>query len=491
MRDILLVMSDQHSWFYTGFAGNRTADTPNLERIAGEGYLWERCYCNAPLCVPSRMSFLSGLLPSELGIFNNDTTLPIDMPTIAHDLGAMGYRTVLIGRMHFKGDDQKHGFDERLVGDITSQYWGTGGKNRTDFGAFAGTTNRKHCLEVVGGGYSPVMAYDEQVLSAALDYLKQLEEGDKAGIKREPVFLVAGFYGPHFPFACSPKLYEKYKKRLAEAGPERTDWEKGLQREALPEYSGYLQSCTEEKAANCRAAYCGLVETLDGYVGELYDAFCRLEKNAGKEYAFLYTSDHGEQLGKRRIFGKQTLYEDAVRVPFLAAGSGNCFSENSLSYETGAGFRRITEPLSLLDISNGIVRLAGELECGNMTCPEVFSAQGRPVRIQQILEKDGELLMAEAVILFPYKITRINGRFRIFHLLEDPEETEDLSGKCRDMIQEAEQYFLPEEEAAACLAREKIQIRRHQRLKTWGKVKHPKESAVVTAPEAARHKPAE
>ena len=84
MKDILLVLSDQHGWAYTGFA-DELLDTPNLKRIAGEGCLWERCYCNAPLCVPSRMSFLTGLLPSELGIFNNDTTLPVDMPTIAHD----------------------------------------------------------------------------------------------------------------------------------------------------------------------------------------------------------------------------------------------------------------------------------------------------------------------------------------------------------------------------------------------------------------------
>ena len=73
MRDILLVLSEQHGWACTGFA-DELLDTPNLKRIAQEGCLWERCYCNAPLCVPSRMSFLTGLLPSELGIFNNDTT---------------------------------------------------------------------------------------------------------------------------------------------------------------------------------------------------------------------------------------------------------------------------------------------------------------------------------------------------------------------------------------------------------------------------------
>ena len=232
MKDILLVLSDQHGWAYTGFA-DELLDTPNLKRIAQEGCLWERCYCNAPLCVPSRMSFLTGLLPSELGIFNNDTTLPIDMPTIAHDLGTAGYETVLIGRMHFKGDDQNHGFDRRLAGDITSQYWGTGGKNRKDFGDFAGTSNRKHCLEAVGGAYSPVMAYDRHVMEEAETFLK--ENLERPG--RPPLFIVVGFYGPHFPFVSDPERYEKYKKRLA--GRE----ESGV-RPALEEYEDYLQECS-------------------------------------------------------------------------------------------------------------------------------------------------------------------------------------------------------------------------------------------------------
>ena len=144
-------MSDQHGQAYMQMEDGRIR-TPHMMRIAEEGLSFSHCYCNAPLCVPSRMSFLSGKMPGELQIFNNDTTLPIDMPTIAHAMGIRGYHTVLAGRMHFKGDDQNHGFDERLVGDITSQYWGTGGKQRTDFGAYTGTSNRKHCLEVVGGG---------------------------------------------------------------------------------------------------------------------------------------------------------------------------------------------------------------------------------------------------------------------------------------------------------------------------------------------------
>ena len=114
------------------------------------------------------------------------------MPTIAHEIGRIGYKTVLIGRMHFKGADQKHGFDMRLAGDITSQYWGTGGKSRSDFGAYAGTTNRRHCLEAVGGGYSPVMAYDAHVFETAMEYLKHCPRDGRG------IFLVVGFYSPHF-----------------------------------------------------------------------------------------------------------------------------------------------------------------------------------------------------------------------------------------------------------------------------------------------------
>ncbi len=134
MRDIILVMSDQHGKL-------ALADTPFLDQLASEGQSFAHAYCPSPLCVPSRMSFLSGRLPHELNIFNNDTTLGIDVPTLAHAMGAKGYHTVLIGRMHFKGDDQHHGFDERIGLDITSQYWGSVEGKAEEYGAYVQTTN--------------------------------------------------------------------------------------------------------------------------------------------------------------------------------------------------------------------------------------------------------------------------------------------------------------------------------------------------------------
>ena len=65
MKDILLVLSDQHGWAYTGFA-DELLDTPNLKRIAQEGCLWERCYCNAPDSFPRSLEFLTMIQHSLL-----------------------------------------------------------------------------------------------------------------------------------------------------------------------------------------------------------------------------------------------------------------------------------------------------------------------------------------------------------------------------------------------------------------------------------------
>lgn len=120
------------------------------------------------------------------------------------------------------------------------------------------------------------------------------------------------------------------------------------------------------------------------YTGRLFDQFRSGEKRAGREHVFFYTSDHGEQLGKRGIFGKQTLYEDAVRVPLIAADST----------KTGQNLIK-QEPVSLLQVREMILEAAG--------LKQEPDDRSEPVYIQQILERRGELLMGEAALWFPYK----------------------------------------------------------------------------------------
>ena len=111
--NILLIMSDQHSPHILGAYGNGIVRTPNLDALAANGIRFDNMYCPSPLCVPSRMSFLTGRTPTANRVWTNYHMLPSDIPTFAHALGGADYETALIGRMHFMGPDQRHGFKKR------------------------------------------------------------------------------------------------------------------------------------------------------------------------------------------------------------------------------------------------------------------------------------------------------------------------------------------------------------------------------------------
>lgn len=122
MKDILLFISDQHSWLQQGYAGDPLIRTPNLDRIASEGTAMQNASTPYPVCVPARMAMLTGQLASRCGVMSNMAALDSNRATFAHCLNTAGYETVLCGRMHFVGPDQRHGFSKRIAGDITAIY---------------------------------------------------------------------------------------------------------------------------------------------------------------------------------------------------------------------------------------------------------------------------------------------------------------------------------------------------------------------------------
>ena len=115
--NLLYIHSDQHNPYVTGCYGDSLVDTPHLDALAARGVTLENTYCPSPICVPSRMSMLSGRYPHENAVWTNSHMLDSSIPTFAHAMGAGGYRPVLVGRMHAVGPDQLHGYAERLVGD--------------------------------------------------------------------------------------------------------------------------------------------------------------------------------------------------------------------------------------------------------------------------------------------------------------------------------------------------------------------------------------
>ena len=115
--NLLFIFSDQHARHVAGCYGDQVVATPNIDRIAAEGVRFDNAVCPSPICVPSRMSMLTGRHPFRQSCWTNDDVLPSGTPTWLHAMGAAGYRPALMGRLHAIGPDQLHGYAEREIGD--------------------------------------------------------------------------------------------------------------------------------------------------------------------------------------------------------------------------------------------------------------------------------------------------------------------------------------------------------------------------------------
>ena len=110
-----MLFSDEHNARMSGFMGDKIVQTPNLDRLANQGVVFDNAYCNSPLCSPSRQSFMAGLYCHHADIWNNTASMPEDTVTWAHMLSLAGYDTSLVGKMHFNGYQKMYGFDRRPV----------------------------------------------------------------------------------------------------------------------------------------------------------------------------------------------------------------------------------------------------------------------------------------------------------------------------------------------------------------------------------------
>lgn len=331
--DILLYISDQHAYEMQGYGGNDLVRTPNLDRIAHEGTAFMNAVTPYPVCVPARMSMLSCLHASTVEVYTNNTALDSNTPTFLHSLNIAGYETVLCGRMHFVGGDQRHGFSKRIAGDITQVFHNRPDRIKEERGVHDKTPqNAPNSLKYMGGGNSPTQEFDRYVVDQALDYLQ--------GSYDRPQFISVGTYGPHHPFVAPKELYEYYHDKVSI--PYET-----LDLPEHPALRNNFRDTSEEVIRAARAAYYGMVEFEDQLIGKVYDAFNEYLHRNGREGVFVYVSDHGEHAGNRGYYGKNTFYDCSVHIPMIFAGTN-----------ITAGARRYGA-VSLLDLGETLIDLAG------------------------------------------------------------------------------------------------------------------------------------
>ncbi len=405
MKDILLFLSDQHSPVFSAFGGGR-ARTPHLDALCRSGTDFQNCYTPCPLCVPARMSLLSGRLPSHNGVMLNLDALSDLTPTFLHPFAAAGYDTVLIGRMHFVGRDQRHGFTKRIAPDITPVTWNRPTeKLKEERGVFNGAYDARGCVRVIGGGESPVLRYDDAVTQAALDYLSRPHE--------RPQLIVVGTYAPHFPYVAPKELYREYR-----AGAELP-----LFFHETPDYMNPILKARknvmdEETVLAAQAAYLGMITCTDSLVGRVRQAFDAFTEARGSESLFCYLSDHGDQAGQRDIFGKCTFFEASARVPMIMAGSG---------IPRGT---KVTAPCTLMDLGPTLCSWAGVEHLPGEEGTDLLSPGGAPagrfIESQLLEREDGRFRCALMLRKDRWKYMVYSGyedRDVLFDLESDPDET--------------------------------------------------------------------
>lgn len=211
--NFLFIQADQLASRVLPAYGNLVAKTPNIDRLAAGGVVFDNAYCNYPLCAPSRLSMMAGLLPSRCGAWDNGAEFAAGMPTFIHYLRLFGYRTCLSGKMHFIGPDQMHGFEERLTSDIypadfnwTANWRGDG--TPTDSRRLLAAAGEANGVKRAGVYERTIqLDYDDAVASAASSKIN-----DFAGNNDDrPFCLFVSFTHPHDPFAVPQHLWDRYR----------------------------------------------------------------------------------------------------------------------------------------------------------------------------------------------------------------------------------------------------------------------------------------
>jgi len=338
--NLLFIQADQlKPQILKGYGG--IADTPHLDRLGGEGVLFENAYCNFPLCAPSRFSMLAGMLPSRIGAYDNGAEFLAQIPTMAHYLRLAGYHTCLSGKQHFVGPDQLHGFQERLVPEIypTDFSWAPSwGEVRMDSNNdSSGVTNAGGCVRSVQ------MDHDEAVLYRAKAKLHDFARGDG-----KPFFLVASFTHPHEPYFCLQEYWDRYRHEdipLPKHGLQ-PEAERDLHTVRMLEQHGLANGdILEAHVRTARHGYLGSVSYFDDMVGQLRDTLTRT--GLADNTVIVVTADHGDMLGERGLWFKKHFFDHCARVPLIVHAPEH-FS---------AG--RCSENVSLLDLLPTLCEFAG------------------------------------------------------------------------------------------------------------------------------------
>ena len=339
MSNVIVFMSDEHNPRYSSPYGHAFIHTPNMQWLADNGTVFEHAYCPSPLCVPSRSAFLTGKRVHAVQAYGNNR---MGIPPETHGLGAVladqDVHTVFIGKVHAYRPVAELGFSETIV-----THDGAGdfkhldkGQQRRPLAVREGAMARREQY----GPHETPWGRDVTYMDAAVDWLQT-----RAPALGRPWVLYVNLVRPHFPHYCTEELWDQYREYgdLPKHGVESATAQHPYAVDLRTHFQ--LDGIPEEHVRGLRRGYYACVSFIDLQLGRLLSAL--VEADLASTTNLVYTSDHGEMLGKFGLWWKCNLLEDAARIPCIAAGPD--FRSAS----------RVSTPVDLHDLQASVFSLTG------------------------------------------------------------------------------------------------------------------------------------
>jgi choline-sulfatase len=287
--------------------------TPNIDALAARAVVFDQAYCPSPLCAPSRMSMVTGQLPTKIGSYDNACSIDPSTPTYAHYLRAAGYETTLAGKMHFIGD-QLHGYESRLTSDIyPGDYgwavnWEEPDKRLEWYHNASSIEQAGPCVR------SNQLDYDEEVMYRSKQFLY---DHVRKGPSARPFCMTVSLTHPHDPYTIEKKYWDLYDG-VDIALPDVTipkEEQDAHSKRLLKVCDLWDKDFTPDQIKRARRAYYGAVSYVDDCIGKLLQTLkdCRLDQDT----VIVFSGDHGDMLGERGLWYKMSYFEASVRVPLL------------------------------------------------------------------------------------------------------------------------------------------------------------------------------
>lgn len=379
--NILWICTDQQRFDGLGCYGNRKLDTPNIDRLASEGVLFENTYCQSPVCTPSRASFLTGRYPHTCRVRQNGQRIPDTEILVSRIFAENGYTTGLSGKLHIapchpsvspsgepRGRDGYHSFHWSHHPDF---YGVKSNWPLNEYNIWLHRQNQSyirtpyHGSKYVFTGMDGEFSQSRWCAEVAVDFI-----GAHRDYPDQPWFFSLNFYDPHHDFDPPADLLEKYLSRLDESdlpsyrGGELEQKPQIQRIDHIGAYStpGFFsyEEMTDRDHLEIKAAYYAMIELVDREVGRVVD--CLKETGQYENTVIVFTSDHGEMLGDHGIYLKGAyFYDPMVRVPLIISWPGQ-----------GKGGVRRKALVELVDVAPTLLDLAG--------IPIYEGMQGRSLR---------------------------------------------------------------------------------------------------------------